>query len=99
MSDWMSEVGKCTSCGLCAAACPSYRADPREANSPRGRVHLMARSAVEPELGRDLAAALHDCPGCNACSAVCPTGVDVLAALLGWAQDRGSAAETGTSGG
>jgi glycolate oxidase iron-sulfur subunit len=76
MPDWVSEIRKCTSCGLCAAVCPSYQEDRQEINSPRGRVHLMARS-VSSEFRVMALSAMRSCVGCDACSMACPTGVDV----------------------
>jgi glycolate oxidase iron-sulfur subunit len=95
MPDWANEIHKCTSCGLCAAVCPSYQEDRREINSPRGRVHLMARS-VEVSEFRDMAlSAIRSCVGCNACSMACPTGVDVSSAWQEWSGSMGSVEQPG----
>jgi glycolate oxidase iron-sulfur subunit len=66
----------CVHCGLCLASCPTYVERGDEADSPRGRIHLMrsleeGRLAPTPEVIRHL----DGCLGCRACETACPSGV------------------------
>lgn len=67
---------ECIHCGLCLPACPTYQANGKEADSPRGRLVLM--KALDRDPGVDVAGAYNHidlCLGCLACQTVCPSGV------------------------
>jgi glycolate oxidase iron-sulfur subunit len=67
---------QCVMCGLCLPHCPTYRLDPVEAESPRGRIAL-ARALNEGGLPPTAAMLDHldRCLGCLSCQQVCPSGV------------------------
>lgn len=66
----------CVHCGLCHSACPTYVELGTEADSPRGRIHLM-RALQEETLALDDAIVGHLdlCLGCRGCETACPSGV------------------------
>lgn len=74
---------RCVQCGLCLPACPTYRLDGLEAESPRGRIAL-ARAwelgTIAPTAAGE--AHLDQCLGCRSCEAVCPAGVEYGALLV-----------------
>ena len=66
----------CIRCGLCLAACPTYRESLKETASPRGRVAL-ARKGLEGELdlSPNLIEQMYGCFACMACNDLCPVGI------------------------
>jgi glycolate oxidase iron-sulfur subunit len=74
---------QCVQCGLCLPACPTYRLDLIESESPRGRIALARAwelATVPPTPAGD--AHLDQCLGCRRCEVVCPAGVEYGALLL-----------------
>lgn len=74
---------RCVQCGLCLPACPTYRLDLFEPESPRGRIALArgwALGLVAPDPPGE--AHLDQCLGCRSCEAVCPAGVEYGALLV-----------------
>jgi glycolate oxidase iron-sulfur subunit len=68
----------CVRCGLCLSVCPTYQETFDEEESPRGRI-AMARALTEGHLGvtPDLLYHLDRCLLCDACTAICPAGVQM----------------------
>ncbi len=71
------QLDVCVHCGFCLAVCPTYRELGEEADSPRGRIDIMAAahtgqvSLDEAEVGQHL----DRCLDCRACETACPSGV------------------------
>jgi glycolate dehydrogenase iron-sulfur subunit len=83
----------CVHCGFCLPVCPTYNRLGDEADSPRGRLHLM-KLVVEGRLdaGSDAFQTHIDrCLGCRACEPVCPSGVE-YGTLLELARESASRA-------
>ncbi|MDX1549127.1 MAG: (Fe-S)-binding protein [Lysobacter spongiicola] len=80
--DVVALADRCVQCGLCLPACPTYRHDRLEADSPRGRIALAkawALDTIDPTPVGD--AHMDGCLGCRSCEAVCPAGVEYGALL------------------
>lgn len=76
----------CNRCGMCAAVCPAYVADPKESNSPRARnqaLRLLLEGKIKPKSNaKELENLVTACTLCARCQSVCPgqipTGEHVL---------------------
>ena len=73
----LSEMLRCTHCGMCLNQCPTYRVLGWEMDSPRGRIYLM-RGVAEGRFEIDSMFAEHMdvCLACRACQTACPASID-----------------------
>ena len=72
----------CVHCGLCLGACPTYRENGNENDSPRGRLYIMkALSEGRLEPTPNVTRHLDLCLDCRACETACPSGVQYGAIL------------------
>jgi len=65
----MKDIEKCTLCGMCRAACPTFRAMKTEGNSPRGKAALI-KKGIDSEI-------FFHCTLCGACKRACPNNLDL----------------------
>jgi len=71
-----AEYLHCIRCGLCLAACPTYREHLKETASPRGRVALVRKGLEgELELSPNLIEQMYGCFACMACNEICPVDI------------------------
>jgi glycolate oxidase iron-sulfur subunit len=78
----------CVHCGLCLPACPTYLQTGHEAESPRGRIHLMrgiSDGTISPTA--KVTEHLDSCLDCRGCETACPSGV-VYHELIEETRDR-----------
>lgn len=73
----------CALCGRCKKDCPTYQSEHNEARGPRGRLLLLYETLVnENAIDQSIIDRVYSCLLCGACEGVCPSGVDVIEALL-----------------
>ena len=71
-----ADLSQCVHCGLCLQNCPTYLQTGYEAESPRGRIHLiMALNEGRVEANDAYRQHLELCLVCRNCESVCPSGV------------------------
>ncbi|HEX7385832.1 MAG TPA: glycolate oxidase subunit GlcF [Castellaniella sp.] len=66
---------RCTHCGFCLSACPTYQILGDELDSPRGRIYQMKQLLEGAEPSYVTQQHLDRCLTCHACETVCPSGV------------------------
>ena len=71
-----ADLSQCVHCGLCLQNCPTYLLTGYEAESPRGRIHLIqALNEGRIEATDAYKQHLELCLVCRNCESVCPSGV------------------------
>jgi glycolate dehydrogenase iron-sulfur subunit len=68
-------VADCVHCGFCLPSCPTYVLWGAEADSPRGRIHLIGQGLAGEPLSDSMVDHFDRCLGCLACVPACPSGV------------------------
>ncbi len=68
-------IKDCVHCGFCLPTCPTYVLWGAEADSPRGRIHLMDQRVQGAPMSDQMALHFDRCLGCMACVTACPSGV------------------------
>ena len=76
--DLKDDLHHCLKCGMCQQVCPTFKLTRQEYYAPRGRVqifkhYLEGNLAVTPTLEH----LLMSCMLCDACAALCPSGVRI----------------------
>ena len=76
--DLKDDLHHCLKCGMCQQVCPTFKLTRQEYYAPRGRVqifkhYLEGNLAVTPTLDH----LLMSCMLCDACAALCPSGVRI----------------------
>jgi glycolate oxidase iron-sulfur subunit len=74
-----SILSKCTNCGCCNAACPTYEITGDEREAPRGRINLIREMLEQPGAPKPATVQhLDNCLSCLSCTVVCPSDVDYM---------------------
>ncbi|WP_305783496.1 (Fe-S)-binding protein [Symbioplanes lichenis] len=75
MTELPDLLGDCVHCGFCLPSCPTYTLWGLEADSPRGRIHLMGAHLDGEPLSPSMVQHFDQCLGCMSCVTACPSGV------------------------
>ena len=77
-----TELSKCVRCGACKARCPTYFSTLDETMGARGRIAILA-AVEENELvpSKGISDKIFSCILCEACSGLCPTGINIPEAI------------------
>ncbi len=71
-----AQIDDCVHCGFCLSSCPTYVLWATEADSPRGRIVLIADAvAKQGDISAEAAQHIDTCLGCLGCVTACPSGV------------------------
>lgn len=83
LQSFYDESLKCVRCGLCQAVCPVYAVERHESAVARGKVQIV-RALLEERIEPSSPARerLFLCLNCEACTANCPSGVEVTDVIL-----------------
>lgn len=72
------DLHHCFKCGMCQQVCPTFKVTRQEYYAPRGRVQIVKHYLEgDLELTPTLEHILMSCMLCDACAALCPSGVRV----------------------
>lgn len=74
---YIPDAAECMRCGMCLGYCPTYKIEPIEAESPRGRVATL-RSWLHEDRQPEPSQIEHleNCLQCRTCETVCPSKVN-----------------------
>ena len=73
---YQAVIDDCVHCGFCLDTCPTYVLWAGEADSPRGRIVLMAEGLMPgTTMSPEMVTHFDRCLGCMACVSACPSGV------------------------
>lgn len=83
LSDYNTDIQKCSKCGLCMSVCPIFKVNKNECSLSRG-LFIMLEGVLKGELklNKKINHYLDMCLKCNACKDFCPTDVDTSEILL-----------------
>ena len=85
LADEYDNMLRCIRCAACLTSCPTYVVTHKEEEGPRGRIAIM-RAVVEGHLDitSDAVTHLDNCLLCEACTTVCPSGIEMERMGIAW---------------